>query len=614
MPELDFKGKEFVYNHHLAIPHRPLLPHPDQSIGEPRLDGNLIIHGDNLHALKSLLPMYAGKVDCIFIDPPYNTGNEGWCYNDNVNSPMLREWLNDNPVSIEDGLRHDKWLCMMWPRLRLLHELMSDDALIAITIDNNELPQLWLLMDEIFGEWSLVACAPWLSEPSGGKEKTGLRTGHEYILIYSNNSTALTQDEIYRGELTLHDNQGNYLKGRELRKWGGTSLRKDRPGQWFELKAPDGTLVWPIRNDGKEGHWRWGKNNPNMVAILEDPNLAHWEKRSFDNNVTWNGQLDRWVPYEKVRFSIKEVGWKTWLDDLAYNSDGTRAIKEVFGYKAFDTPKPVELIKWVISLCANDGAIILDSFAGSGTTAHAVLAANAKDGGDRKFILVECEDYADRLTAERVRRAINGYAFSGTQREELHREKLTFTSLKKADKLLDHVKSIKNLDGHRFDNIKAEVKDGELIVTGEKAITERTEGLGGSFTFCTLGDAIEMDKLLTGEALPTFEQLGALLFHTATNEIAPNPLPTENVEGCDYLGESKDCHIWLIYQPDLEFLKSREAALTLIRAKTIVNAKPDKPHRVFAPAKFVSQKLLKDADLPVEFVPLPFALYRIERD
>ena len=241
------------------------------------------------------------------------------------------------------------------------------------------------------------------------------------------------------------------------------------------------------------------------------------------------------------------------------------------------------------------------------------MAANAKDGGGRKFILVECEDYADRLTAERVRRVINGYAFSGTQREELHREKLTFTSLKKADKLLDHIESIKNLDGHRFDKIKAEVKDGELIVTGEKAITERVDGLGGDFTFCTLGDAIEMDKLLTGESLPAFEQLGALLFHTATNEVAPNPLPTENVEGCGYLGESTDCHVWLIYRPDLEFLKSREAALTLPRAEALVKAKPGKPHRVFAPAKFLSQKMLNAAGLPVEFAPLPFALYRIER-
>jgi adenine-specific DNA-methyltransferase len=286
----------------------------------------------------------------------------------------------------------------------------------------------------------------------------------------------------------------------------------------------------------------------------------------------------------------------------------------------FSTPKPVRLIERIFGIACASNSIILDSFAGSGTTAHAVLAANAKDGGDRKFILVECEDYADRLTAERVRRVINGYAFSGTQREELHREKLTFTSLKKANKLLDHIESIKHLDGHRFDNIKTEVKDGELIVTGEKTITERVAGLGGSFTFCTLGDAIEMDKLLTGEALPTFEQLGALLFHTATNEILPSPPATlaagegRYVEGCGYLGESTHYHVWLIYRPNLEFLKSREAALTLPRAEAIVKAKPDKPHRVFAPAKFVSQKLLNAAGLPVEFAPLPFALYRIERD
>lgn len=128
MTELSFKGKEFVYNHHLAVPFRPLVPHADKGIGPVALDGNLIVHGDNLDALKSLLPLYAGNVDCIFIDPPYNTGNEGWAYNDNVNSPMIKEWLAANPIGIEDGLRHDKWCAMMWPRLRLLHELLADDG------------------------------------------------------------------------------------------------------------------------------------------------------------------------------------------------------------------------------------------------------------------------------------------------------------------------------------------------------------------------------------------------------------------------------------------------------------------------------------------------------
>lgn len=158
MTELSFKGKEFVYNHHLAVPFRPLVPHPKKGIGPVALDGNLIVQGDNLHALKALLPMYAGKVDCIFIDPPYNTGNEGWCYNDNVNAPMIREWLESNPIGTEDGLRHDKWCAMMWPRLRLLHELLSSNGSLWITLDDNEIHRARAMLDAIFGETNFVAC------------------------------------------------------------------------------------------------------------------------------------------------------------------------------------------------------------------------------------------------------------------------------------------------------------------------------------------------------------------------------------------------------------------------------------------------------------------------
>ncbi len=599
MPELDFKGKEFVYNHHLAIPHRPLLPHPDQSIGAPRLDGNLIIHGDNLHALKSLLPMYAGKVDCIFIDPPYNTGNEGWCYNDNVNSPMLRDWLNSNPVSIEDGLRHDKWLCMMWPRLRLLHELLAEDGSLWMTLDDNEAHRATAILTEVFGWQNHEATIAWEKRYTRSNNATRFSSSKDYLIVYRKSEHFHPEKETRSQESEeSYANPDNDQNGSWITvSYVNPALKVDRPNLVYKIRNPfTGELV-----EHETNAWKYKEETHNK---FESERRLWWGK---------NGEFR----YPRLKVYLKDgiVPIDLWSHEFAGTTDQAfKEVEAIIGRGVFETPKPVKLIQRVIEIGAKSNSIILDSFAGSGTTAHAVLAANAKDGGNRKFILVECEGYADRLTAERIRRVINGYAFSGTQREELHREKLTFTSLKKADKLLDHIESIKNLDGHRFDNIKAEVKDGELIVTGEKAITERTEGLGGSFTFCTLGDAIEMDKLLTGEALPTFEQLGALLFHTATNEIAPNPLPTENVEGCDYLGESKDCHIWLIYQPDLEFLKSREAALTLIRAKALVKAKPGKVHRVFAPAKFVSQKLLKDADLPVEFVPLPFALYRIERD
>lgn len=166
MPELQFKGKEFVYNHHLTVPFRPLDMDANKGIGAPSLDGNMIIHGDNLHALKALLPTYAGRVDCIFIDPPYNTGNEGWAYNDNVNSPMIREWLSDNPIGLDDGLRHDKWACMMWPRIRLLHELLAETGSFWVTLDDNEFHNARAMLNEIFGEQNFVATIAWQNKVS----------------------------------------------------------------------------------------------------------------------------------------------------------------------------------------------------------------------------------------------------------------------------------------------------------------------------------------------------------------------------------------------------------------------------------------------------------------
>ncbi len=220
------------------------------------------------------------------------------------------------------------------------------------------------------------------------------------------------------------------------------------------------------------------------------------------------------------------------------------------------------------------------------------------------------EDYANRITAERVRRVINGYDFTGTLRTELMREKITWSKLKNSRKLTESVEVIENLHGHEYDRIKKEVKNGELIVTGEESIAECVEGLGGSFTYCTLGDPVELDKLLSGETLPPYEGIGAALFHMATNYA----IDAEIVRKAEYyLGEADGQHVWLIYKSDLDWLKSPEAALTLDRARTFASADPEKRHLVFAPVRYVSQKMLEEQNLPVEFVPLPFALYRIDR-
>ena len=217
MPALNFKGKEFVYNHHLAVPFRPLVPHEDKGIGPVALDGTLIIHGDNLHALKSLLPLYAGKVDCIFIDPPYNTGNEGWCYNDNVNAPMIKEWLDSNPGGIEDGLRHDKWCAMMWPRLRLLHELLADTGSIWVTADDNEVHRLKHILDESFGKEHFLANIVWQSKDTPGNNSSDIAETHNHIIAFRKSSyfspslLERNEDQIANYTNPDNDSRGDWL-------------------------------------------------------------------------------------------------------------------------------------------------------------------------------------------------------------------------------------------------------------------------------------------------------------------------------------------------------------------------------------------------------------------
>lgn len=602
LTELIFKGKEFVYNHHLAVPFRPLVPDAGKSIGEPRLDGNLIVHGDNLHALKALLPRYAGKVDCIFIDPPYNTGNEGWCYNDNVNSPLLKEWLQGNPVGIEDGLRHDKWCAMMYPRLRLLHALLADDGAFCATIDDNELHRLRCMLDEVFGAGNFVASIAWQSKDTPGNNSTGIAETHNSVVIYRKTED-FSADLLERSEeqIANYTNPDNDKRGPWLAAPLTRAEHRDR--DYYALENKVGKKVFPPRGSS----WR------------RPPKKMEWLEK--DNRIWWGKNGDAEFPMEKkfleeAKSGVVNQTW--WPYEFAGSTRNAGAeLKEVFnGAKPFETPKPTQLVGRILELATEPNAIVLDSFAGSGTTAHAVLAQNAKDGGSRRFILVEGEDYADTLTAERVRRVINGYEFSGTQREELLRERITWTTLSRDNarqRLLDRVQSFDNLDGPRFDRISKTVKEGMLIVTGEKDVTERAEGLGGGFTYCTLGPAIELDALLTGASLPAFEALGSVLFHMATNVPFDAARLQMHGEGVGLLGDAAGMSVWLLYRPDLDWLKSKDAALTLERARTFAAIAPEQRHLVFAPARFVSQKLLNEEGLKVEFAPLPYALYRIER-
>lgn len=438
---------------------------------------NLFVEGDNLDALKLLQETYLGKVKMIYIDPPYNTGND-FLYEDDFSTDSAEYLRRSNQVDSEgnrlvsnpatNGRFHSDWLSMMYPRLRVMANLLADDGLLAVSINDKEVFQLGKLLDEIFGYSNRLACAPWLSEASGGKEKTGLRTGHEYLLIYFKSSAeSVSQDERSTGALNLSDKDGPYRKGRELMKWGGTSLRSDRPNQFYELKCPTGEYVLPYRNDGKEGHWRWGKDNPDILVAQADPDFFHWEKRPFDDGKSVNGATERWVPYEKIRDVKKSVGWSTWLDKFGTNADGTRELKELFGVKVFDTPKPTQLIKWFISLHGDDDGIVLDFFSGSSATADAVMQLNAEDGGKRRFIMVQlpenCAEDSEAFNAgyktisevsrDRIRRAGAKILGNGYQID------VGFRALKiDTSNMVDVYYAADNLDKNQIDLLTDNVK------------------------------------------------------------------------------------------------------------------------------------------------------------
>ncbi|WP_251978726.1 site-specific DNA-methyltransferase [Salinicola avicenniae] len=606
MPTLEFKGKQFVYAHHHGVPFRELQVVPDKSLPNedknPSLDDNLIIHGDNLEALKALLPTHAGKVDCIFIDPPYNTGNEGWCYNDNVRSPLIKEWLKKsaNPVDKEDLERHDKWLCMMWPRLNLLKDLLSQTGVIFATIDDNEGHRLRDLLDEVFGTERHVATIVWQKRYSR-ENREAIGDVHDYVHVYAMDKEHFkaTRNKLYPTEDQLKV-YSNYDPEKDDR-WRPIPMTAQghRKNQMYEIQAPGGKIHTP-----PPGRC-WSMVESEFNKFLEAGRVYFGQDgNSQPNIIRYASEIEGFVP------------WTWWPSDEAGHTDeAKKELTEIMGgpVEGFDTIKPVRLLSRILEISTNKESTILDSFAGSATTAHAVLEANKKDGGKRRFILVECEDYADTLTAERIRRVINGYPYTGTQREDLHRENITWSTFgneKKHKKVMDQVESIENLHGHEYDKIKKQIKDGVLTVTGERKVEKTAPGLGGSFTYCTLGEPIDIESLLTGKDMPGFEALARYVFYTATGqslEKVGKPAPD------GLIGETDLFRVHLFYQPDKEWLRSNEAALNAERVAAIEQGnKGGKRAIVFAVAKFMSQKELTARR--IEFCQLPYAVHRILGD
>lgn len=540
MPTIQFKGKSFVQNHHLAVPYHQLVPSKENSLNPaPSLNDNLIVHGDNLLALKALLPTYAGKVKCIYIDPPYNTGNEGWVYNDNVKSPVIKEWIGKTVGREgEDFTRHDKWLCMMMPRLKLLRELLSDDGAIFVSIDDIEQGNLRLLFDEIFGEQNFVANVIWQKKYSPQNDAQYFSDMHDFVMVYAKEKSKWSPAALARTEAqdAAYKNPDKDPRG----PWKATDStsnksKTQRPNLYYSVVSPNtDEEIWPLESRV----WRYSKDV--------------FEAKLADNRVWWGKDGTNKVPAFKSFLSEVKQGrvpttfWS--YQEAGHNQSARQELNAIFENNTFDTPKPSTLIKRVLEVATDKDSIVLDSFAGSGTTAQAVLELNKEDGGNRKFILVEMEDYADRITAERVRRVIKGVPTS------------------KSEKL--------------------------------------QAGLGGSFSYFDLGEAIETSSLLSGSKLPSYKELARYVYYTATGE----DLVEEQIdEAKNYVGKSSHYEVYVLYRPDIEYLKT--TALTLDMARELRQQNGDKPLLIFAPTKYVEQTELDN--LKITFCQLPFEIYKV---
>ena len=395
MPTLHWIWKDKVVNHHLEVPYRILQK--QYTFGDVEKSENKIIHGDNLDALKSLLPEYEGKVKCIYIDPPYNTGNEWWVYNDNVSDPKLKKWLHQVVgKEWEDLTRHDKWLCMMYPRLKLLHKLLADDGAIFVSIDDNEQANLKLIMDEIFWGNNFVRNIIWHKRYAASNDSKWIPDMHDFIICYR-------KTNIFQIWLLPRTEKQNALYKFDSNDWNWL-WRPDNLTVKTYSASYDFAIINP--NTGIEyfpTNWRsWMSNQDKIKQWINEWRIFFWK----DGNGA--PQLKRYL--QEVQQWIVPVSY--WSYDEVNHTDGAKKIlKEIFAWEKapFQTPKPVELINRIIQLSTNPWDIILDSFAGSGTTAHAVLNLNKQDWGNRKFILIETEDYAETITAERVKRVINWY-------------------------------------------------------------------------------------------------------------------------------------------------------------------------------------------------------------
>ena len=541
MPTLEWIGKSKVINHHQDVPFRVLeRKYSFDENGQHDEDNgseNMIIRGDNLEALKALLPRYEGHVKCIYIDPPYNTGNEGWVYNDNVNDPKIKKWLGEVVGKEgEDLTRHDKWLCMMYPRLKLLQKLLADDGVIFVSLDFHEQPFMRLIMDEIFGASNYVSEIACVNKPSGRSDDKYIATAHESIIVYRK-SPLLTlggfePEEKITKRYNKRDTDGRLYREEDLRKRGTHDERTDRPNLFYPFffnqetgelivggndeKTPDGFIrIEPMKSKDVQGTWRWGQDTANAQKTYIHP-------RYMPNKQQWS--LFEWE-YLDERGAAKPT---TLWDFKDVNSErGTEVFIKYLGFKKedFPNPKPVGTIQRILQIATAGDDIILDSFAGSGTTAHAVLKMNKTDGGNRKFILVEMMDYADSITAQRVKRAISGY--KADIETVLYDKEITVKNLAQGAVMLEEARTVAKEAKGKHSSVKSpKIEEGHLRVIAVDKAKDMVDGLGGNFSYYELGPVLLLpDGNLNEEVGP--QKIREYVYYMETKEPLPAEQPTD---------------------------------------------------------------------------------------
>ena len=589
MPTLDWMGKDKVVNHHRDVPYRVLEHVPENGVLDSHGTdcGNMIVHGDNLEALKALLPEYEGRVDCIYIDPPYNTGNENWVYNDNVNDPRIRKWLGKVVGKEgEDFSRHDKWLCMMYPRLQLLRKMLKDTGVIFISIGDDECAALKYICDEIFGTGCFQGDISWQRAYGSQNDKHGMPVEVEHLVVYSIGAdwkpSALDRTE--RMDSKYKNPDGDFAPWRPDNIYASGAF--DHQGMVYAIQHPfTGELLYPSSGS----HWRHGQAK--MLEVMNQ--WCPYELRELDDRPTREEICtvplkDKYLhtpaivlslPLDKSREiatrRLSEGAWplyyfssdgtggmqrKTYLtavegklptnlwlyDDVGHTDEASKELKAMFDGKAvFQNPKPTRLIRRILQIACPEDGLVLDSFAGSGTTAQAVLHENAFNNAARRFILVEMGDYASSTTAERVRRTISGYTMDKAHKDRLYEKKLTYSNLKKCSEFYAEALAVKNaVPEGKYDKVEGPKMAGSaIVVEGVTNKGETVPGIDSGFSYYELGPALfKGDGSLNANVSAT--DVMRYVWYTETKA------PYEDLTGeCPYLmGEIAGTVYYLAYE------------------------------------------------------------------